>query len=150
MIGVKRFRNVMLALVVTCLLMGGGFLLMGEVDAFAPLPVQAQGGVTGYANLRISNFYRAQPRAAITVGNGATVNATGTYQRLTAAGGVGASLAIKPAGTLLVLVNVGSNTITFTETGTLISAGNIALGQNDSATLISDGTNWFQIAASNN
>lgn len=115
--------------------------------------VGAQGGVTGFANLRITNFYRSQPRAALTVTMNGTVNSTGTYQRLTAAGTVatsGANIVVKPAGTILTLVNTGSNTITFTETGTLISAGNIALGANDSATLISDGTNWYQIAASNN
>ncbi len=119
---------------------------------FAPaIPmVEGQGGVTGFANLRISNFYRAQPRTAITVTNGGTVNPTGTYTRLTAAGAVAASLVAEPAGSVLILVNTGSNTITFTETATLISAGNIALGAGDSATLISDGTAWTQIAASNN
>lgn len=117
------------------------------------LPVNAQGGVTGYANLRITNFYRAQPRTAIAVTMNGWVTATGTYQQLTAAGAVstsGAKIAVKPAGTILILVNSGSNTITFTETGTLVSAGNIALGANDSATLLSNGTNWYQIAASNN
>lgn len=117
------------------------------------LPALAQGGVTGFANIRITNFYRAQPRTAITMTQDATLNATGTYQRITAAGAVstsGASITVKPAGTILILVNSGSNTITFTETGTLKSAGNIALGALDSATLLSDGTNWTQIAASNN
>lgn len=115
--------------------------------------VSTQGGVTGFANLRISNFYRAQPRTAITVTQDGVVNPTGTYQRLTAVTTTttsGVSITVKAAGTILILQNVGSNTITFTETGTLISAGNIVLGANDSATLISDGTNWRQIAASNN
>lgn len=114
---------------------------------------QAQGGVTGYANLRISNFYRAQPRTAITVTANGTVNPTGTYTRLTAAAAVGtsgANITVKPAGTILFLVNVGSNTITFTETGTLKSAGNIALGATDTAILVSDGTNWTQLSGSNN
>jgi hypothetical protein len=115
--------------------------------------VQGQGGVTGFASLRITNFYRAVPRTALELEHNDTVNATGTYQRITSEAAVGTSggnITVKPAGTILVLVNVGSNTITFTETATLISAGNIALGQNDSATLVSDGTNWTQIAASNN
>lgn len=122
------------------------------VAILAPM-VQAQGGVTGFANLRITNFYRAQPRTAITVTNGGTVNPTGTYTQLTAASAVGtsgAAITVKPAGTILVLVNMGSNTITFTETGTLISAGNIVLGTLDTATLVSNGTNYYQIAASNN
>lgn len=117
------------------------------------IPLQAQGDVTGFSSLRISNFYRAVPRAAITVTDNGTVNPTGSYQRLTAAGAVGtsgANITVKPAGTILILVNTGSNTITFTETGTLISAGNIALGAGDTATLLSDGTNYTQIAGSNN
>lgn len=113
----------------------------------------AQGGVTGFANLRITNFYRAQPRTAITLTNNATLNATGTYQRITAASSVGitgTAVTVKPAGTVLILVNSGAQQITITETGTLKSAGNIVLGTLDSATLLSDGTNWYQIAASNN
>lgn len=118
-----------------------------------PSATWAQGGVTGFSSLRVTNYYRAQPRTAIAVTQDATVNPTGTYQRLTAAGAVstsGASITVKPAGTLLILVNTGSNSITFTETGTLISAGNIVLGAGDSATLLSDGTNYTQIGASNN
>lgn len=115
--------------------------------------VQAQGGVTGFSNLRITNFYRAVPRTAITVTNNGTINPTGTYQTLTAAGAVGTSgdnLTIKPAGTVLILVNTGANTITITETANIKSAGNLALGTLDTATLVSDGTDWYQIAASNN
>lgn len=116
-------------------------------------PLFAQGGVTGFANLRITNFYRSQPRTAITVTNNATINATGTYQRLTAASAVGTSgdnLTVKPAGTILILVNSGAQTITITETANIKSAGNIALGTLDSATLVSDGSDWYQVAGSNN
>lgn len=117
-------------------------------------PLYAQGGVTTFSNLRINGFYRAQPRTAIVVTMNGTVNSTGTNQSISATfpakATSGASITVKPAGTILILTNVATNTITFTETGTLISAGNIVLGQNDSATLKSDGTNWTQIAASNN
>lgn len=130
-----------------------GFGGMFAVADLGPPVVQAQGGVTGFANLRISNFYRSAPRTAITLTNNATLNATGTFQLITAAAAIGtsgANITVKPAGTELILLNTGSNTITFTETGTLKSAGNIALGALDSATLRSDGTNWYQVAASNN
>lgn len=126
-------------------------LLAGAL--FVAMPVGAQGGETMFDTVLAGNFYRAGQRATITMVQDGTLNPTGTHQRLTAAGAVstsGASITVEPAGTLLILNNVGSNTITFTETGTLISAGNIALGANDSATLISDGTNWRMIAASNN
>lgn len=123
--------------------------------AFVPLQetIQAQGGVTGFANLRITNFYRAQPRAALTVTMNGSINPTGTYQRLTAAGAVSVSgddITVEPAGTVLILVNTGSNTITITETANIKSSGNIALGTLDSATLVSDGSDYYQIAASNN
>lgn len=140
----NKFWSGLIALTLAFSLLFGGGMTMA---------LQAQGGVTGFANLRITNFYRAQPRTAITVTQDGTLNPTGTYQRITAAGAVstsGTNIVVKPAGTILTLVNSGSNTITFTETGTLQSAGNIALGALDSATLISDGTNWTQIAGSNN
>lgn len=118
-----------------------------------PQPVAAQTGVTYFGSVRVGAFYRAYPRTAITITNGGFLTPTGTYQRVTAATAVGMSgarIAVQPAGTELLIVNVGANTVTFTETGTLISAGNIALGPNDSAFLISDGTNWTQLAGSNN
>lgn len=118
------------------------------------LPLQAQGGVTTFSNLRINGFYRAQPRTAIVVTMNGTVNSTGTNQVLSVAfpakATSGANITIKPAGTILILTNISTNTVTFTETGTLISAGNLVLGQYDSATLLSDGTNWKQISAANN
>lgn len=134
----------------------GLMITMFSAILFLPVsvPVDAQGGVTGYANLRVSNFYRAQPRTAITVTMNLTpLTTSGTYQRLVSAGAVsisGGAIATKPAGTVLILVNSGGQTITITETGKLKSAGNIVLGTLDSATLLSDGTNWYQIAASNN
>jgi hypothetical protein len=114
------------------------------------VPLSAQGGVTSFSNVRVSNFFRAAPRTTITVTNGATITPTGSYQPLTAAGAVAASITARPAGSIVTLINIGSNTITFTETATLISAGNIALGAGDATTLYSDGTNYYQVGASNN
>lgn len=116
-------------------------------------PTQAQGGVTTFNNLNVINSYRANKRANITVTQDMTVTVTGTYQPLTSAGAVsfsGDRLLIRPEGTILVLVNVGSNTITITETANIKSAGNIALGALDTATLISDGADWYQLSGSNN
>lgn len=116
-------------------------------------PAMAQGGVTTFTNLNVSNFYRANERTAITVTQDMDFTPTGTFQPITAAGAVsfsGDDLTVRPEGSILILVNVGSNTITITETTNIKSAGNIALGAADSATLISDGSDWYQIAASNN
>lgn len=126
-------------------------LLLGMV--FSLDATLAQGGVTGFANIRISNFYRTQQRPVIVVTMNGTVNPTGTNQIISATGTVatsGANITVKPSGSILILRNAGSNTITFTETGTLVSAGNVALGTLDSATFVSNGTNWYQVGASNN
>ena len=128
-------------------------LLLSVFWVPALLPALAQGGVTGFSTLRVTNFYRAQPRTALTITMNGSINATGTYQPLTAAGAVsvsGDNLVVEPSGTLLTLVNVGSNTITITETANMVSAGNIALGAGDTATFWSNGSDWYQVAASNN
>lgn len=118
-----------------------------------PQASEAQTGVASFSTVRVGSFIRTVPRTSLTITMNGWLTSTGTYQRITAAGTVatsGAKIAIKPAGTILILVNSGSNSITFTETGTLISAGNIVLGANDSVQLLSDGTNYTQIGASNN
>lgn len=121
---------------------------------FSPVSeAQQPGHVTILATLRIGEFYRAYPRTAISVTMNGYITPTGTFQKLDSAGNVsvsGANLAVLPAGTIVTLVNVGSNTITLTETGTLNSAGNVALGANDSATFYSDGSDWWQTGSSNN
>lgn len=142
----NRFKFALLSLLVA-------FALLFGVAFFGSLEVDAQGGMTTFNGMKITTFIRFQPRTTVTMTQDATLNPSGTFVRLTAAGAVstsGASITVKPAGTYLILVNVGAQTITFTETGTLKSAGNIALGALDSATLISDGTNYYQVAASNN
>lgn len=144
-VNVKTFLKVSLPLAIAAVLIT---LFLGTA-----MPSQAQGGVTGFANLRITNFYRAQPRTTIVVTTNGSLNPTGTYQPISstaAAATSGANITVKPAGTILTLVNVGAQTITFTETGTLISAGNVALGTMDAATFYSNGTNWYQVSASNN
>ena len=48
------------------------------------------------------------------------------------------------------ITNIGTNTITITDTAPLIMAGNLALGQYDNLTLRSDGTRWIEMGRSNN
>lgn len=86
-------------------------------------------------------------QTVFTITQAGTLTPTGTYQQLTAAGAVSfGSIVTGTAGDVLTLVNIGSNTITITDTGTLKLSGNAALGQYDSVTLLSDGTNWIQVA----
>lgn len=63
---------------------------------------------------------------------------------------IAAFVAVVLTGDVLILANQASTTITISDTGTLKLSGNLALGQYDSVTLISDGTNWIQAATSNN
>lgn len=128
-------------------------------------PSLSQSGVTNFTTIvasrdvlagrdvTLDGFLTLSPSATATITDNGYLTPTTTFVPLTAVAAVGmsgAQIAVQPAGTRLLLLNVGSNTITFTETGTLVSAGNIALGANDSASLISNGTNWYQIGAANN
>jgi len=105
------------------------------------------------STLSIDTFLTVEPQTALTLGNGDELVPTGTFQPITSAGAVGISggdIAAGDDGDLLILLNVGSNTITITETTGLVSAGNITLGAGDSATLVYRGSSWYQIGASNN
>jgi hypothetical protein len=89
--------------------------------------------------------------ATAVLGANGTLTPVSSYQPISATGAVGtSSIATSTVSTLLYIVNVGAQTITFTDTGTLLLTGNIALGAADSLTLVSDGTNWVQLATSNN
>jgi len=91
------------------------------------------------------------PPTATTVTPAMTLTPTSSYMPLTAAGTVGfGAITAGTAGQLLYLVNNANQTITITDTGALHLAGNDALGQYDSITLLSDGTNWNEVARSNN
>lgn len=91
------------------------------------------------------------PGTAETIGYGEQIDPVGSYHQITAAAARGTSaVAAGTAGDVLTLINVGSNTITLTDTGTLKLSGNAALGQYDSLVLLSDGTNWVQLAKTDN
>jgi len=91
------------------------------------------------------------PATGITVTNGMTLTPLGSYQPLTAAGSVAfGAITAGTAGAMLYLTNNSAQTITMTDTGTLMLSGNLALGQYDTVLLLSDGTNWRQVATTNN
>lgn len=90
-------------------------------------------------------------QTAATITQAGTLTPAGSYQQITAAGAVSfGSITAGTAGDLLTLINVGSNTITISDTGTLKLAGNAALGQYDTIVLLSDGTNWVQLSKADN
>jgi hypothetical protein len=96
----------------------------------------------------ISGTWTARSEESVlTIGESGTITPTGTYQRISSASNVGTSSIAGPTeGRMLILLNVGSNTITLTDTGTLKLSGNAALGAGDAVVLLADGTNWNQIS----
>lgn len=111
----------------------------------------ATGDVSSAARIIVGTFINETKATTVTVTNGGTITPTGTFQPLTSAGNVGtSSLAGCVSGRLLVLVNLGSNTITLTDTSTLKLSGNAALATNDNVTLLCDGVNWNQVGKSDN
>lgn len=153
----QRFNNVW----VNALRVSGNESVSGTLGVTGATTVGGALGVTGAstltgatsvgAGLTVGTFIASTVANTLTVVADGTVTATGTLQPLTAAGGVGTSnVVVLPNGTIVTFLNVGSNTITFTDTGTLVLSGNAALGAGDSVTLQSNGVNMYQIAASNN
>ncbi len=132
-------------------------------------PVMAQSGVSNFTNVKASGyavagsylesttytkvgtFLRMVPGSTVTVTTDGTITPTGSYQPLSSSGSVQtASITAGTAGDILFLINTANTTITISDTGTLKLGGNRALGQYDTLTLISDGTNWVERAYTNN
>lgn len=118
------------------------------------LIVEGNGDVVG--NFEVADHLLTQaelymiPPAALAVTDGATITPTASVMELTAAGAVGAELINASDGQLLILVNTSANTITITETAAAVMAGNFAMGQGDSLTLIGNGVVWYELSRSNN
>ena len=104
----------------------------------------ADGTITTQAGLNLI------PGTAISVTDGSTITPTTAIQELTAAGNVGAALAACGDGQVLVLVNLSNVTITITDTGTIRLAGNAALGQYDTLTVVGSGVTCLETARANN
>ena len=151
-------------------------LLMAALLLFArPSPADAQAGITNFDSvvlsgdlivgddvtigdgvavndLTVADFLNVTAQTEIVLTMNGTLTPTGSLQPVSAAGAVSVNggTSIVHTTDYLILVNVGAQTITFTETTGLISAGNIALGAGDSATLVWADGGWMQVAASNN
>lgn len=111
----------------------------------------ATGAMSTGGNMSTALFYKATNQGNLTITEGGAFTPTGTFQGITAAGSVSSGQIVVPAsGTIFTLINFGSNTITLTETASLVTSGNLALGQYDNATFISDGTRAILLATTNN
>jgi len=99
----------------------------------------------------VGTDFNLAEQTAITVTQSGTLTPTGAYQPITAAGNLSFStIADGTSGDVLTLINESNTTITITDTGTTMLSGNAALGQYDSITLLFDGTNWVELAQSDN
>lgn len=121
-------------------------------DAATPVAYwTAAGAFTNLTAATLGTFLSLTGQTNITVTDDMAIAPTGSNQPLTAAAAVGATLeASCTAGKIVFLRNVGANAITITDTTTTMLAGNAALGQYDSLTVLCDGTNWVELARSNN
>ena len=109
------------------------------------------GNLSSGGDVQAAGFIRAAANTAISVTQDITITPTGSFHALTAAGNVSTGvIAAGDPGDILILFNEANLTITISDTGTLKLSGNLALGQYDSVVLLSDGTNWIQLATTNN
>lgn len=125
----------------------GGAVVAGQTSSGAV--VASTGAFT--TTLAVGTFGSFTAATGITVTAGCTLTPLGTYQPIAAAGNLGFSdIAADSAGRLLILTNTSDTSIVITDTSTTMLSGDITLTQYDTLTLISDGTNWLEVAHSTN
>lgn len=109
------------------------------------------GDLTVTAGAVVGTDFNLAEQTAITVTQSGTLTPTGSYQPITAAGDLSFSaIAAGSAGDVLTVINESNTTITITDTGTTMLSGNAALGQYDSIMMLFDGTNWIEVAQTDN
>ena len=109
--------------------------------------------ITASGWITISTFLQLSPSSQQTIVEGtAGITPTTSLHQITAAGVVSNTMSVTgfTAGQVVALVNVGANTITIIDTGTTMLGGNRALGQYDTLMIFFDGTNWVELAFTNN
>jgi hypothetical protein len=128
-----------------------GFLEVdGAVDADSTLDVA--GTMTAAGIVSIGTFLRMPRAAAIEVTYNSTITPTGSMQRLAATGGScsTATFSTSNDGDYVCLIGPAANTITLTDTGTLMLNANRALSAYDILCLYGDGTNWIETSFTDN
>jgi hypothetical protein len=115
--------------------------------------VVATGHITAGDNLTVGEFAALSRQGVVTVTNSGAITPGGSYQPLVATTAVGAGAIASStltAGQLLFFTNIGTPTITLTDTGRLRLSGNAALGQYDTITLLFDGEYFIETAQTDN
>lgn len=138
---------------------GADMTLNTNSDLVANGAATFAGAVTMNGAQTSSGLVGASRQSTVTVTTNGTIAVTGGYVPLTSAGNVATSSVtgcsagpVTAVAPQVIFENVGSNTITLTDTATLKLSGNIALGQFDSLLLKCDtgSGNWIQLATANN
>ena len=127
------------------------YQLTTVTSMIAGTSVSAGTTVTAGSTVTAGTKYVATAAAAITCANGATITPTGTYQPITASGTVEVTVTAtsRTTGEILILVNTAAQAITIKDVN-IDGTGDLALSQYDTAMYIFNGTNWAQLATSNN
>ena len=129
-------------------------VLLALLAACVAIPVQPEepaGAAAG--TLTIGTFVNfTEQFDAPTVTNGSTITMTTSFVPLTAAGAVGTSAIVgcETSGRLSFLYNTADQTITLTDTGTLLLAGNFGMTQYDMLILLGDGESCVEVSRSVN
>jgi predicted lipoprotein with Yx(FWY)xxD motif len=133
-----------------------GLLLIGAlvVAGCVAVPVREElasaggGSLSTTGTLTVGTFFNTTKGSTVTVTNGSTITLTTSFTPITAAGAVATAtlLGCTTAGRINMLYNTAAQTITLTDTSTLMLAGNYGMTQYDTLTLIGDGTNCIELA----
>ena len=114
--------------------------------------VVASGSVAAGTTLTAGTSTFRGVQSTVTVTANGTIAVTADIVPLTAAGtvGTGTITGCNTAGKVTTFYNTANQTITISDTSTIMLAANAALGQYDTLTVLGDGTNCLGIAQSNN
>lgn len=143
----RLFTGALLAVLLFAAMLFGLGLGAQPVDAAPSLTTF--GNVVSQSVVRFQTFLQPVKQATIVVSNGSTITPLGTYTPISSTANTGTSALASPAATvnnMLILHNVGSFTITLTDTGTIRAVGNVTLSPDDATSLLWTGTFWFQLA----
>jgi hypothetical protein len=136
------------------LTVGGAAAVTGNATVGGTLATTGASTAASYTAsgaVGVGTFIGNTPGATQVLSFDSVLTPVSSNQPISALEAIGtASIAVPAAGRLLMITNVGSNAIVFTDTGTLKLSGNITLGALDTLLLQSDGTNWVQFATTNN
>lgn len=147
-----KFTDVMVTGTLTAgTLNGTGALTVGG-DITVGDDLAVTGDMAAAEDATVGDAFIITAQTAISVTDGSVITATGSYQPLTSADEVTATIETAGfiTGTELILINTTDTTINIADTGTAKLTAAAALGQYDLLSLIFDGTNWIETGRNDN